>query len=64
VLAHGLDAKSTRVQEFVSYNPAVCRDGENVEQCERLMQEHGAGNVGRIERVACETRESTFKQKL
>jgi hypothetical protein len=26
--------------------------------------EHGAGNVGRIERLACETRESAFKQKL
>lgn len=40
VLAHGLDAKSTHIQEFVTYSPAVCRDGENVEQCERLMQEH------------------------
>ncbi len=40
VLAHGLDSKSTRIQEFVTYNPAVCRDGENLEQCERLMQEH------------------------
>jgi CBS domain-containing protein len=40
VLAQGLDPKSTRIQEFITYNPAVCRDGENVEQCERLMQEH------------------------
>lgn len=40
VLAQGLDPKSTRIQEFVTYNPAICRDGENVEQCERLMQEH------------------------
>ena len=40
VLALGLDAKSTPIQEFVSYNPAICRDGENVESCERLMQEH------------------------
>ena len=40
VLAHGLEAKSTPIQEFITYNPAVCRDGENVEQCERLMQEH------------------------
>jgi CBS domain-containing protein len=39
VLAHGLGV-STTIQEFVTYNPAVCRDGENVEQCERLMQEH------------------------
>lgn len=40
VLAHGLDPRSTRIQEFVTYNPAICRDGENLEQCERLMQEH------------------------
>jgi CBS domain-containing protein len=40
LLAHGLDTKSTRIQEFVTYNPAICREGENVENCERLMQEH------------------------
>ena len=40
VLAHGLDAKSAKIQEFVTYNPAICRDAENVENCERLMQEH------------------------
>lgn len=40
VLAHGLDSNSTRIEEFISYNPAICRDGENVEICERLMQEH------------------------
>ena len=40
VLAHGLDGKSTPIQEFITYNPAICRDGENVENCERLMQEH------------------------
>jgi len=45
VLAQGLDAKSTRIKEFVTYNPAVCRDGENVEQCERLMQEHQVRRV-------------------
>jgi len=27
VLAQGLDAKSTRIQEFVTYNPAICREG-------------------------------------
>jgi len=40
VLAHGLDGKSTSIQEFITYNPAICRDGENLEKCERLMQEH------------------------
>jgi len=38
VLALGLNATSTPIQEFVSYNPAICRDGENVESCERLSR--------------------------
>jgi CBS-domain-containing membrane protein len=36
IIAHGLDPKATTIQEFVTYT----RDGENVERCERLMQEH------------------------
>jgi signal-transduction protein with cAMP-binding, CBS, and nucleotidyltransferase domain len=40
MLAHGLDPTSTHIQEFVTYNPAICRNGENVEQRECLMQEH------------------------
>ena len=24
----------------MTYTPVTCRDGENVEKCERLMQEH------------------------
>jgi CBS domain-containing protein len=40
VLAHGLDSKTAKVREFVSYSPVSCREGENVDQCERLMQEH------------------------
>jgi len=40
VLAHGLDPNTTKIQEFVTYNPATCRDGENVDRCEHLMQEH------------------------
>ena len=40
VLARGLDPKKTRIQEFVSYSPVSCREGENIDHCERLMQEH------------------------
>jgi CBS domain-containing protein len=50
VLAHGLDARSTRIPEFVTYNPAVCRDGQNVEQCERLMQEHQVRRIPVVDR--------------
>ena len=40
VLAHGLDPKTTSIQEFITYNPVSCREGENVDKCERVMQEH------------------------
>jgi len=50
VLAYGLDAKSTTIQEFVTYNPATCRDGANVDQCERLMQEHQVRRIPIVDR--------------
>ena len=40
VLAHGLDSKTTRIREFVTYSPVSCREGENIDRCERWMQEH------------------------
>jgi CBS domain-containing protein len=40
VLAHGLNPKTTRIEEFVSYTPVSCREGENIDRCEHLMQEH------------------------
>lgn len=40
VIAGGLDPKSTAIQEFVTANPVSCRDGENIDKCERAMQEH------------------------
>jgi CBS domain-containing protein len=53
VLAHGLDPKTARIQEFVSYSPVSCREGENVDHCERLMQEH---QIRRIPIVDAENR--------
>lgn len=53
VLAKGMDAKSTVIQEFISYEPVSCRDGENLDHCERLMQEH---QVRRIPVVDGESR--------
>lgn len=50
VPADGLDEKSRRIQEFFSYNPAVCRDGENVEHCEGLMQEHQVRRIPVVDR--------------
>ena len=40
VIANGLDPKDTTIERFISPNPVTCRDGENVEKCERAMQEH------------------------
>jgi CBS domain-containing protein len=40
VVADGLDPKSTAIEKFMTLNPVTCREGENVENCERLMQEH------------------------
>jgi len=40
VVADGLDAKTTVIQKFINLDPVTCRDGENVEKCERAMQEH------------------------
>ncbi len=40
IVAQGLDAKTTPIEQFVTHNPVTCRDGENLEKCERLMQEH------------------------
>src|SRR5437868_11917964 len=40
VIADGLDPKATAIEKFMTLNPITCREGENVESCERLMQEH------------------------
>jgi CBS domain-containing protein len=40
VVADGLDPKNVTVEKFMTLNPVTCREGENVENCERLMQEH------------------------
>ena len=40
VVAHGLDPKTTTIEKFMTLNPVTCREEEDVENCERLMQEH------------------------
>lgn len=40
VVASGLDPKKTTIEKFISLNPVTCREGENLDSCERLMQEH------------------------
>ena len=40
VIADALDPKITAIEKFMTLNPITCRDAENIENCERLMQEH------------------------
>jgi CBS-domain-containing membrane protein len=39
VVANDVNARSTAIENFFSRNPAACREGENLDRCERLMQE-------------------------
>jgi len=45
VIVQGLDPKTTEIEKFISLAPFNCRDGENIETCERLMQEHPVRRV-------------------
>ena len=40
VIAAGLDPKSTEIANFVSAQLVTCRDGENIDKCEKAMQQH------------------------
>jgi CBS domain-containing protein len=40
VLANGSNAATTRIDRIFSANPVTCREGENANHCEELMQEH------------------------
>lgn len=53
VVADGLDPKTATIEKFMTLNPVTCREGENVENCERLMQEH---QIRRIPIVDAEDR--------
>jgi len=53
VVARGMDPKSTRIEKLISLKTFSCRDGENVDACERLMREH---QVRRIPIVDAEDR--------
>ena|SRR5439155_26821832 len=54
VIAQGMDPKTTQIAKLIALAPlTTCRDGENIETCERLMQEH---QVRRIPIVDAEDR--------
>ena len=39
VVADGLNPQSTSIEKSFSMNPVACREGEDLDHCERLMQE-------------------------
>ena len=53
VVADGLDPKKTTIQKFISMNPISCRDGENIEKCERLMQDHQVRRIPVVDNNDC-----------
>jgi CBS domain-containing protein len=53
VIAQGMDPKTTTIEKLITLSPLTCREGENIETCERLMQEH---QVRRIPIVDAEDR--------
>ena len=45
VVANGVNAGSTPIEKFISRSPASCREDENLDRCERLMQERQVRRV-------------------
>ncbi len=52
ILAQGLDAKA-KIGEFISLPALACREGENIETCERLMQEHQVRRIPIVDAEDC-----------
>jgi len=40
IVAEGKNPVNTRIDRMSTINPVSCRDGENIANCETLMQEH------------------------
>jgi CBS domain-containing protein len=53
VIADGLDPKTTTVSNLISPEVVSCRDGENVEKCERAMQDHQIRRMPVVDGEGC-----------
>ena len=53
IVADGLDARKTAISKFVSSNPVTCREGENVENVERAMQERQVRRIPVVDGQGC-----------
>ena len=45
VVANGLNPQSTPIENFISRKLFACREGDSLDNCERLMQEHKVRRV-------------------
>ena len=53
IVARGPNPKTTTIQNHITQHPFTCRDGENIEKCERLMQEHQVRRVPVVDGNDC-----------
>ena len=53
VVAEGLDPKTTSIEMFISSELITCRDGDNLEKCEKAMQEHQIRRVPIVDGENC-----------
>lgn len=53
VIAKGMDPKTTQIEKLLTLAPFSCREGENVEACERLMQEHQVRRIPVVDAEDC-----------
>jgi CBS domain-containing protein len=51
VVANGLDPQSTPIENTMSVNPVSCREGANLDDCERLMQERQVRRIPVVDGV-------------
>ena len=49
VVAGGLDPKTTSIESFISAELVTCRDGDNLEKCEKAMQEHQVRRIAIVD---------------
>ena len=53
VVAKGLDSATTKIDRIFSLNPISCREGENVNGCEELMQRHQVRRIPVVDVEGC-----------
>ena len=53
VIAAGLDPRTTSIKQFVSAQLVTCREGENVDKCEKAMQQHQVRRIPIVDGQDC-----------